>query len=322
VSDFLEWLLGPLADPQLFLQVLLIGISNGAVIALVALGYTLVYGIIELINFAHGDVFMLGSMLALTLVQALALDHASAGKVALLLPLVLLLVMLFTALLNATIERVAYRPLRHAPRLAPLISAIGTSFILVNIGLHWKGPSYVTFPPLIPSIDLLNEVLGLRTVVSLRTTDLFVVALTVPLLLGLNWFVRHTRLGKAMRATAQNQAAAALMGIDINQTIALTFLIAGALAGAGGFIQGLYYQSARFDMGFRAGLMAFTSAVLGGIGNLTGAVLGGFLIGLIWALSDFLFDPKWTLVVVFGILVLIIVFRPSGLLGAEVPERA
>lgn len=310
-------------NPALLLQVLIIGLSNGAILALIALGYTMVYGIIELINFAHGDVFMLGAMTALTLIQVLALAPGMPASTLLpLLLLVLLGTMATTATLNVLIERLAYRPLRRAPRLAPLITAIGMSFILMNIGLHWKGPSYVTFPPLIPSIDLLNEVLGLRTVVSLRTTDLFVVALTVPLLLGLNWFVRHTRLGKAMRATAQNQAAAALMGIDINQTIALTFLIAGALAGAGGFIQGLYYQSARFDMGFRAGLMAFTSAVLGGIGNLTGAVLGGFLIGLIWALSDFLFDPKWTLVVVFGILVLIIVFRPSGLLGAEVPERA
>lgn len=309
-------------NPALLLQVLIIGLSNGAILALIALGYTMVYGIIELINFAHGDVFMLGAMTALTLIQVLALAPGLPAST--LVPLLLVLVgtMATTATLNVLIERLAYRPLRRAPRLAPLITAIGMSFILMNIGLHWKGPSYVTFPPLIPSIDLLNEVLGLRTVVSLRTTDLFVVALTVPLLLGLNWFVRHTRLGKAMRATAQNQEAAALMGIDINQTIALTFLIAGALAGAGGFIQGLYYQSARFDMGFRAGLMAFTSAVLGGIGNLTGAVLGGFLIGLIWALSDFLFDPKWTLVVVFGILVLIIVFRPSGLLGAEVPERA
>lgn len=308
-------------NPALLLQVLIIGLSNGAILALIALGYTMVYGIIELINFAHGDVFMLGAMTALTLIQVLALAPGLPAST--LVPLLLLVgTMATTATLNVLIERLAYRPLRRAPRLAPLITAIGMSFILMNIGLHWKGPSYVTFPPLIPSIDLLNEVLGLRTVVSLRTTDLFVVALTVPLLLGLNWFVRHTRLGKAMRATAQNQEAAALMGIDINQTIALTFLIAGALAGAGGFIQGLYYQSARFDMGFRAGLMAFTSAVLGGIGNLTGAVLGGFLIGLIWALSDFLFDPKWTLVVVFGILVLIIVFRPSGLLGAEVPERA
>ncbi len=310
-------------NPALLLQVLIIGLSNGAILALIALGYTMVYGIIELINFAHGDVFMLGAMTALTLIQVLALAPGlPASTLVPLLLLVLVGTMATTATLNVLIERLAYRPLRRAPRLAPLITAIGMSFILMNIGLHWKGPSYVTFPPLIPSIDLLNEVLGLRTVVSLRTTDLFVVALTVPLLLGLNWFVRHTRLGKAMRATAQNQEAAALMGIDINQTIALTFLIAGALAGAGGFIQGLYYQLARFDMGFRAGLMAFTSAVLGGIGNLTGAVLGGFLIGLIWALSDFLFDPKWTLVVVFGILVLIIVFRPSGLLGAEVPERA
>jgi branched-chain amino acid transport system permease protein len=321
VSGFLEWLLGPLSDPQLFLQVLLIGISNGAVIALVALGYTLVYGIIELINFAHGDVFMLGSMLALTLVQALALDHASAVEVALLLPLVLLLVMLFTALLNATIERVAYRPLRHAPRLAPLISAIGTSFILVNVGLHWKGASQVNFPDVIPAKNLLTEVFGLHTGLSYTTKDLAVLATALPLMAGLTLFVSRTRLGKAMRATAQDREAAALMGIDINQTIRLTFLIGGALAGAAGLIFGAYNNFVWFQQGFRFGLLAFTAAVFGGIGNIQGAFLGGILIGVFSAFSDFRFDPRWTQSVVFAILIAVLVFRPSGILGEALPER-
>ncbi len=322
MSGFIEWLLGPLSDPQLFLQVLLIGISNGAVIALVALGYTLVYGIIELINFAHGDVFMLGSMLALTLVQALALDHASAGKVALLLPLVLVLVMLFTALLNATIERVAYRPLRHAPRLAPLISAIGTSFILINVGLHWKGASQVNFPDVIPAKNLLTEVFGLHTSLSYTTKDLAVLATALPLMAGLTLFVNRTRLGKAMRATAQDREAAALMGIDINQTIRLTFLIGGALAGAAGLIFGAYNNFVWFQQGFRFGLLAFTAAVFGGIGNIQGAFLGGILIGVFSAFSDFRFDPRWTQSVVFAILIAVLVFRPSGILGEALPEKA
>jgi branched-chain amino acid transport system permease protein len=322
MSGFIEWLLGPLSDPQLFLQVLLIGISNGAVIALVALGYTLVYGIIELINFAHGDVFMLGSMLALTLVQALALDHASAGKVALLLPLVLVLVMLFTALLNATIERVAYRPLRHAPRLAPLISAIGTSFILINIGLHWKGASQVNFPDVIPAKNLLTDVLGLHTSLSYTTKDLAVLATALPLMAGLTLFVSRTRLGKAMRATAQDREAAALMGIDINQTIRLTFLLGGALAGAAGLIFGAYNNFVWFQQGFRFGLLAFTAAVFGGIGNIQGAFLGGILIGVFSAFSDFRFDPRWTQSVVFAILIAVLVFRPSGILGEALPEKA
>jgi branched-chain amino acid transport system permease protein len=321
MSGVTEWLLGPLSDPQLFLQVLLIGISNGAVIALVALGYTLVYGIIELINFAHGDVFMLGSMLALTLVQALALDRASPGEVALLLPLVLVLVMLFTAVLNATIERVAYRPLRRAPRLAPLISAIGTSFILVNIGLHWKGASQINFPDVIPAKNLLTDVFGLNTSLSYTTKDLAVLATALPLMAGLTLFVNRTRLGKAMRATAQDREAAALMGIDINQTIRLTFLLGGALAGAAGLIFGAYNNFVWFQQGFRFGLLAFTAAVFGGIGNIQGAFLGGILIGVFSAFSDFRFDPRWTQSVVFAILIAVLVFRPSGILGEALPEK-
>jgi branched-chain amino acid transport system permease protein len=179
----------------------------------------------------------------------------------------------------------------------------------------------VRFPDLIPSTDLLRDVLGLNTAVAFTTKDLFVLLLTVPLMVGLNLFVSRTRLGKAMRATAQDREAAALMGININQTIALTFLIGGALAGAAGFLSGLYNNTAWFQQGFRGGLMAFTAAVLGGIGNLTGAVLGGLIIGLVSAFSDFYFDPRWTQVVVFGILIVIMVFRPSGLLGEQVPEK-
>lgn len=321
MSDLLTWLLGPLSSPDLFLQVLLIGLSNGAVIALVALGYTLVYGIIELINFAHGDVFMLGSMLSLTLVQTFALQHAAPIEVVLLLPLILLIVMLFTATLNTVIERIAYRPLRGAPRLAPLISAIGASFILVNIGLHWKGASQVNFPNIIPAKNLFTDVLGLETTLTYTTKDLAVLLTAIPLLLLLTLFINRTRLGKAMRATAQDPQAAALMGIDINQTISLTFFIGGALAGAAGLIFGLYNNFVWFQQGFRFGLLAFTAAVFGGIGKIEGAFLGGILIGILAAFSDFRFDPRWTQSVVFAILIAVLVFRPSGILGEAVPER-
>ena len=313
------------------IQILLIGIANGAIIALVALGYTLVYGIIELINFAHGDVFMLGTMTSLTMVTwvpgLMGLRRASQlpdPLIALLLLGTLLVAMLTCAVLNMVIERVAYRPLRRAPRLAPLISAIGVSFILVNVGLHWKGASPVDFPNPHPvaSLDIFRDVLRLNTPIFFTVKDVFVIALAVPLMLGLNLFVSRTRLGKAMRATAQDREAAALMGIDINQTIALTFLLGGALAGAAGLISGLYNNSAWFFQGFRGGLMAFTAAVLGGIGNIYGAFLGGLLIGVVAAASDFLFDPRWTQAVVFGMLILILVFRPTGLLGESTPERA
>jgi branched-chain amino acid transport system permease protein len=308
-------------DLEILLQVLLLGITNGALYALIALGYTLVYGIIELVNFAHGEVYMIGTFTALSVVLAAGLQRGSPPLLlAVMLVLAFLLAMLVCAALNATIERLAYRPLRNAPRLAALITAIGVSFILLNIGLHWYGASQVRFPDILPDIDLLRAA-GLDTLVKVSTKDLIVLLVTVPLLVGLNLFTSRTRIGKAMRATAQDRDAAALMGIDINRTIALAFLLGGALAGAAGFLSGVYNNSAWFQQGFRGGLIGFTAAVLGGIGNLTGAVVGGVLIGLVAAISDFYIDPRWTQVVVFGILIVLMVFRPSGLLGERVPEK-
>jgi branched-chain amino acid transport system permease protein len=288
----------------------------------VALGYTLVYGIIELINFAHGDVFMIGTMLALTILTTVPALFG-VPQAALLPPGLLLLLVVLTMLacmvacgaLNAAIERVAYRPLRRAPRLAPLISAIGVSFILVNVGLHWKGASPVDFPNLIPTVDVFRDILHIDTAVRFTTKDLLVIAISLPLAYALRVFIFRTRLGRAMRATAQDRDTASLMGIDINTTIMLTFLLGGALAGAAGLLYGLYNNSAWFFQGFRAGLYAFTAAVIGGIGNVTGALLGGLIIGLLAAGSDFLFDPRWTQAAVFGTLILILVFRPSGLLN-------
>jgi len=311
------------------IQVLLIGLANGAIIALIALGYTLVYGIIELINFAHGDVFMIGTMVSLTLItwipgllgvrQALQLPPLT---VVLLIVGSLLASILVCAALNVTIERVAYRRLRNAPRLAPLITAIGVSFILVNVGLTWKGASQVNYPDLVPRVDILRDVFHINTLILFTLKDLLVIVIAVPLMVGLTLFVQRTRLGKAMRATAQDRTAAAMMGIDINMTIALTFVVGGAMAGAAGTIFGLYNNSAWFFQGFRNGLYSFTAAVMGGIGNIQGAFLGGMLIGVVAALSDRIIDPRWTEAVVFALLVVILIFRPTGLLGEETTERA
>jgi branched-chain amino acid transport system permease protein len=312
-----------------FAQIFLIGLANGSLIALIALGYTLVYGIIELINFAHGDVFMIGTFIALSIVtwvpSMMGLSQPylmPPGVTALVLLATFFLCMVACGALNAFIERVAYRPLRHAPRLAPLISAIGVSFILINIGLHWKGASPVDFPNLLPNVDIPRDVLRMNTPVTFALKDLLVIIVALPLAAGLKLFIQRTRLGRAMRATAQDRQAAALMGIDINTTIMVTFLLGGALAGAAGVMYGLYNNTAWFFQGFRNGLYAFTAAVMGGIGNTTGALVGGLLIGIIAAFSDYLIDPRWTQAVVFGLLILVLVFRPSGLLGEPATERA
>jgi len=304
--------------PADFVEVFLIGITTGCVYALVALGYTLVYGILELINFAHGDVFMLGGMISATLAVSWGLEAGEATLWPLVI-LILLISMAFCGLLNATIELIAYRPLRNAPRLAPLITAIGMSFILQNVALAWKGPNYVTAPDVLPD----SEVFSIGGV-SYTWNKLIVVLITVPVLLTLLWLVQRTRQGKAMRATAQDREASAIMGINVNRTISFTFLIAGALAGSAGLIYALYVTTVRFDQGFQLGLIAFTSAVLGGIGNLPGAVLGAVLIGLVQAFNEGLGwhtpGSDWTQSIVFSILILILVFRPEGLLGEQTPE--
>ena len=306
-----------------FVQTIIIGLSNGLIYALVALGYTLVYGIIELINFAHGDVFMLGSMLALNLFLAVGLTHETPllGAVAMILG-VLGVTMMITATLNVSIERFAYRPLRNAPKVAPLISAIGMSFVLQNVGLLWMGPAVQGFENVIPNVNVLTTVFGIDTEISLTYKQIFVALVTIPLLVGLTWFVKNTRQGKAMRATAQDPNAAGLMGINVDRTIALTFVLGGALAGAAGVVQILFNNATVYTLGFRFGLNSFTSAVLGGIGNLTGAVLGGIVLGLINAFSDRYLAAQWTNAIVFAVLIAILVFRPTGLLGQQLADRA
>ena len=293
------------------------GLSNGAIWALVALGYTLVYGIIELINFAHGEVFMIGSLVSAGLFGTIGLTAATgtAGLVGGLL-LTLVLAMLASGALNVMIERVAYRPLRNAPKLAPLITAVGFSFILQNVGILWIGGSPEGIPDLINAQKELFNVSG----VSVSQGDVLAVAATIPLVLLLTTFISQSRLGKAMRATAQDPEAARLMGINVDTTISLTFLLGGIMAGAAGLIYALYQTTIWFFQGFQAGLIAFTAAVMGGIGNLKGAVLGGFIIGIIQQISDNRIGGEWTPAIVFAYLVLIMVFRPQGLIGEETRE--
>jgi len=301
---------------ELFFQQLVNGLSLGGIYALIALGYTMVYGIIELINFAHGDIYTLGSFFSLSILTVLGIESEMHG-----LPLIAAIIgimagaMVFCGIVGVLIERFAYRPLRNAPRLAPLITAIGVSFILENIMQLWQGPSPVPVPTFIP--DPSFTIGG----VSIEVKQILVVGLAIVMMILLNFFVYKTKLGKAMRATAQDRDAAQLMGININTTIMLTFLIGSALAGSAGFVSGVYYGTTWFFNGFAAGLKAFTAAVLGGIGNLAGAMLGGFLIGLVEAFGAQYVSDQWTNVIVFSLLVLVLIFRPSGLLGESLPNK-
>ena len=301
-----------------FVQILAFGVANGAIFALIALGYTMVYGIIELINFAHGDVFTLGAFVSLPLLSAFGLVEGKSSGAGLWFGLlaVFAITMLIIGVLNMAIERVAYRPLRHAPRLAPLITAVGMSFILEGIMYVWRGAFNIHYPDLLPS-----QRLSIGQGASIGVKDVLVVLVAVILVGLFSIFIARSRLGKAMRATAQDRDAAALVGIDIDQTISATFFLGAILAAAGGIIFGLYFNSVRFDQGFEAGLIAFTAAVFGGIGNIPGAALGGLIIGLIQAFSNAYFQAAWTDVVIFGILILVLVFRPTGLLGMAVPQK-
>jgi branched-chain amino acid transport system permease protein len=323
VLIFLAWLGYNLQDnPSTFFTIFLIGLQQGSVYALVALGYTLVYGILQLINFAHGDVFALTGLFASSLITSHfhLSDTSTALSIVFGLLAVFLIAMAFGAIVNASIEFIAYRRLRNAPRLSVLITAVGMSFIVQNISLKFYDVNFRSIPPLVSEGNVFT-VGG----VSLGWQTLFVVAVTIPVLIILTWLVKSTRQGKAMRATAQDPEASAMMGINVNRTISFTFLLAGGLAGIGAVLF-LVQFNIRYDTGFELGLIAFTAAVLGGIGNLSGAVLGAIIIGMIQAFNEgpFLWAPgsDWTRSIVFGILIAILVFRPEGLLGERTPEGA
>jgi len=321
VALVLAWLaVNFVKSPSNWTEVFLIGLTNGAVYGLVALGYTLVYGILQLINFAHGDLFALSGLVAFTILNSVLDIGSNPSTLVLIGGIVatLLITMTFFAGANALIELVAYRRLRNAPRLAPLITAVGVSFIIQNIGLAVYGVSFRSASDLVPHTNVFS-IAG----VSYQWNKLTVILVTVPILLLLTWFVTSTRQGKSMRATAQDREAAAMMGINVNRTISITFAVAGSLAAVAGLLFLLQFNM-RYDTGFQLGLIAFTAAVLGGIGNLPGAVLGALVIGFIQAFNEGLSwhtpGSDWTQSIVFGILILILVFRPEGLLGERTAE--
>ncbi|MDQ5820183.1 MAG: branched-chain amino acid ABC transporter permease, partial [Actinomycetota bacterium] len=321
VGLVLLWLVVNLIkSPSDFVEIFLIGLTNGAVYGLVAIGYTLVYGILQLINFAHGDVFALSGLVAFTLLFSVLDIGANPPALTIIGAVVVTLAVTMTmfAGINVLVELVGYRRLRNAPRLAPLITAVGMSFIIQNIGLAVYGVPFRSGSELVPHTNVFT-VFG----VSYQWHKLMVLLVTIPVLAGLTWFVSATRQGKAMRATSQDMEAASVMGINVNRTISITFALAGALAAVAGLLYMVQFN-VRYDTGFELGLIAFTAAVLGGIGNLPGAVLGALVIGFIQAFNEgltwYAAGSDWTRSIVFGILIAILVFRPEGLLGERTPE--
>ena len=305
---------------ELFLQQFINGLNLGAMYSLLALGFTLVYGIMELINFSHFNVFMVGGFIALGVLRLMGMDGQSVILTGL--PLVAVLMVTFavtmfsTGMIGVGIERLLLRPLRAVTGPAAMILTIGVSYILFNVILIGIGGDTRNFANPLPTIVWhFGEA-------SLRLRDVLIWFIAIVLMLGLTYFVQYTKLGKGMRATAQDPEAARMMGVEVDNVVGLSFFIGSALAGASGLIFGLYYNYAKVDMGFSAGLRAFTAAVLGGIGNVPGAMLGGVLIGLIESGSSQLIGQAWADVVIFSILVIVLVFRPAGLLGRQAPNKS
>ncbi len=309
-----------MAFSDLLLQQTINGLSLGAMYALLALGFTLVYGILELINFAHFNVFMVGSFIGLWTLQLMGINGQSVVMTGL--PLVgvmlaaLVVTMLASGTLGVLIERLSLRPLRNVKGPAAMITTIGVSYVLFNIVLLTVGADSKNYPNPLPPIQF---ALG-DAVLRLREILIWVIAIL--LMLGLHVFVQRSKMGKAMRATAQDPEAARMMGVEVDRIIVIAFFLGSALAGASGLIFGLYYNFTSFIIGFTAGLRAFTAAVLGGIGNVPGAMLGGVIIGLIEAMGGQFIATAWTDVIIFSILVLVLVFRPAGLLGRVAPNKS
>jgi branched-chain amino acid transport system permease protein len=315
----------------IFPQVLLDGILLGFMYALIALGYTMVYGVLEFINFAHSEIFIFGAFVGVEILLSLQ----SAGWLARLpwlvvLVLVILAGMLASGLLAVTIERVAYRPLRAAPRLIPLISAIGVSFFLQDVIRLFESIWRNAFNLVYPTMDAMNHRFELTRTLDVSVRSLVVIVAALLMLWALHALVNRTRIGTAIRAVAEDQAAASLMGINVNRIISLTFLIGGAMGGAAGVLFGIQYSLINPYTGFIPGLKAFTAAVLGGIGNIPGAMLGGLVLGLLEAfaasymslLTGGAFGAEYKDIFAFSVLILILIFRPKGLLGEVVRGRA
>jgi branched-chain amino acid transport system permease protein len=315
----------------IFPQVLLDGLVLGFMYALIALGYTMVYGVLEFINFAHSEIFVVGAFVGVEILLTLkAVGWLDALSPFLVLLVVLLLGMLASGLLAVTVERVAYRPLRGAPRLIPLISAIGVSFFLQDAVRLFESIWRNSFNLVYPTMDTLNIRFSLTETIDISVKSLVVIVASLLMLWGLHTLVNRTKIGKAIRAVAEDQAAASLMGISVNRMISLTFLIGGAMGGAAGVLFGVQYSLVNPYTGFIPGLKAFTAAVLGGIGNIPGAMLGGLVLGLLEAfaasylslLTGGAFGAEYKDIFAFSILILILIFRPKGILGEVVRERA
>ena len=314
----------PLAfNDQLFIQLTVNGVTLGSLYALIALGYTMVYGILKLLNFAHGDVYMVGAFIGYGVLSGLGGPLSPDLALAPLVLLMFLAAMLGSGLLGVVIERFAYRPLREAPRLAPLISALGVSFFLQNSVLLLFGAQFRTYnsfvlgssnPEVFEPGPLIDPVFKIRGV-NVQLIQLIVLLVTVGLCVALTLLVARTRVGKAMRATAYDREGAMMMGIDTDRVISFTFFIGSVLAGAAGVMFGLLFSQVFHFMGFLAGLKGFTAAVVGGIGSIPGAMLGGLLVGLTEAYASGYFGGRWAEVVVFGILIFVLLVRPQGLLG-------
>lgn len=299
----------------MFTQQLINGLALGAVYALIALGYTMVYGILQLINFAHGEIYMLGAYLGIIVLGVLTYLGLTAYSLPLSLLLTVIISMLFCAAYGAVIERVAYRPLRNASKLAPLISAVGMSIILQNFVMLAQGKEYKNLPPMLPSQGVI--IFG----ANVSPVQVFILTASVLIMAGLQFFVTRTRLGKAMRATSQDRVMAGLVGININQVISITFMIGSSLAAVAGVMVTLYYGVVHFFMGYLAGIKAFTAAVLGGIGSIPGAMLGGFMLGLIENFGASYISSVYKDAFAFLVLIITLIIRPAGLLGQKSVDK-
>ena len=301
---------------EIIIDQIINGLTIGGIYALIALGYTLVYGILFMINFAHGEIFMFGSFGGFVAMTYLANTGFAERHLAITIIVVFLSAMIISSILGALLERIAYRPLRRAPRLAPLISAIGASIFLQNVMMLIIKARMQVYPDVIT-----EEFIDIGTV-SISYFQIFIILASVLLMVGLYLFIRKSKIGKAMRAVAEDKDAAALMGIDVNRIILITFVIGSALAAAAGVMVGVYYTQINHMMGFIPGIKAFTAAVLGGIGNPVGAMLGGYFLGLAEALGVLVMPSEYKDVIAFTLLVLVLIFRPTGILGEVVSERA
>jgi branched-chain amino acid transport system permease protein len=302
---------------EYFLQQTINGVTLGAVYGLIAIGYTMVYGIVGMINFAHGEIYMIGAFVAVIAFTLLGMMGVTWVPAAVL--IVLVATMLFTAAYGWAVERIAYRPLRGSFRLAPLISAIGMSIFLQNYVQLLQGARVKSIQPIVTGAIPLIETGHFH--VAVTHIQILIIALTIVLMIGFSWLITRTRFGRAQRACEQDQTMAALLGIDVDRTISMTFMIGAILAAVAGVMVTLYYGVVDFFIGFQAGLKAFAAAVLGGIGSLPGAMLGGFLIGLVEAYWSAYFSIEYKDIATFSILILVLIFRPTGLLGRPDVEK-